>query len=363
MTQIEKYQRCMVMAGGGFRFGIYLGMYAAACEAGRKPDLLLASCGGAMAAAIIHGLPEDAQRKAWLMSKQMYEFCCQIKPSYRSAIVPVFAQALKRKISKQAAPLIPDLFNDYLFEIPLPLPLPPPPSETVQPALALICSKLLFSEKEVLQARGKRKLFAETVRCEARGAALLQEMPSPFVHPRWGEHALSADLLTDVQMPLHEAVRISLADFFYFQCHHYGADYYSGGVLDLFPIEVAKQLAHEIIIEFKQSFDQKFATAAWRSVLGLDANQRLRYVHGQFADVWVDTSDIEEALKNQQVQKKIDWRNNCISLRPPDSYEAHVCHMNQQWEYGYQRAMQAFERPPNHKSQMRNINRYNRPEA
>ena len=122
MTQAEKYQRCMVMAGGGFRFGIYLGMYAAACEAGRPPDLLLASCGGAMAAAIIHSLPDDRQRKAWLTSPQMYAFCCQLKPSYRSGIVPVFAQALQRKLSTKRAPLIPDLFNNYLFEIPLPLP-------------------------------------------------------------------------------------------------------------------------------------------------------------------------------------------------------------------------------------------------
>ena len=58
----------MVLSGGGFRFGIYLGMYAAARDAGRAPDLVLASCGGAIAAAVIHTLPDPAAQKAWLAS-------------------------------------------------------------------------------------------------------------------------------------------------------------------------------------------------------------------------------------------------------------------------------------------------------
>jgi predicted acylesterase/phospholipase RssA len=52
----------MVMGGGGFRFGIYIGMYAALRQAGKAPDVLLASCGGAIAAAIIHN--PDPKRNA-----------------------------------------------------------------------------------------------------------------------------------------------------------------------------------------------------------------------------------------------------------------------------------------------------------
>jgi hypothetical protein len=65
MTQesYKPYKRCMVMGGGGFRFGIYIGMYAALRQAGKAPDVLLASCGGAIAAAIIHNLP-DPKRSA-----------------------------------------------------------------------------------------------------------------------------------------------------------------------------------------------------------------------------------------------------------------------------------------------------------
>ena len=72
LLQPQKYQQCMVLSGGGFRFGIYLGMYAAACDAGRAPGPVLASCGGAIAAAVIPTLPDPVDQKAWLASPEMH---------------------------------------------------------------------------------------------------------------------------------------------------------------------------------------------------------------------------------------------------------------------------------------------------
>ena len=80
-----RYQQCMVMAGGGFRFGIYLGLYAAARDAGQAPDLVLASCGGAIAAALIHREPDVARQKAWLASPEMYNFWAGITPAPMAA--------------------------------------------------------------------------------------------------------------------------------------------------------------------------------------------------------------------------------------------------------------------------------------
>ncbi len=75
MGKAQQYERCMVLAGGGFRFGYYLGMHAALEEAGHAPDLLLATCGGAVAAAVIGRLPDATARKQWLSSPEMYAFC------------------------------------------------------------------------------------------------------------------------------------------------------------------------------------------------------------------------------------------------------------------------------------------------
>ena len=235
----------MVLAGGGFRFGIYLGMHAAACDSGKAPDMLLASCGGALAAAIIHALPDPVQRKAWLSSPEMYHFWRALTPAPGAGIVRTLTHAARRKLARQNAATVPDLFNDYLFDVPSHLPLPAsimssPPSAAEEPAIAIIGGKLLFSEAEAGQRRGQRKLFAETVFCNARSAALLQGMSSPLHAPRWGRHAIAEALHLDVATSVSMAARISIGDMFYFRCHQHGSAHYLGGVLDLFPIEVAR---------------------------------------------------------------------------------------------------------------------------
>ena len=349
----------MVMAGGGFRYGYYLGMYAAAIETNHKPDLLLAGCGGAIAAALIQALPDDAQRKAWLSSPDMHQFLRGLESTRQAALGRVLLQAVKRRLCKARAPLIPDLFNDYFFDIPARLPMSSPQSAN-QLAVAINGARLLFSKEEVGQPRDGRKLFAETVFCDPRTAALLEGMAAPLSDPAWGDNAIAAQLLTDVNMPIDDAVRISIADMFYFRCHSHQAAHYMGGVVDIFPIELAQRLASRVMMERKPPFSQALAIPALRAVLGIDGNQRLCHVHGQYADVWIDASDAAQALRAHGMQKKLCWRQNRIRLVLPSSYETYVQQVDRQWQYGYQRGMEAFARPaPNHKEPMRNTTRHN----
>ena len=363
MIQTEKYQRCMVFAGGGFRFGIYLGMYAAARDAGRTPDVLLASCGGAIAAAIIQALPDDTQRLAWLGSPEMYVFWCGLQSAPQASLATTLMQAAQRKLSRVKAPCIPDLFNQYLFDVPAQLPLPPA-LPNPQLDVAIVGGKLLYGPDEVGQARGQRKLFVETVLCSPRATALLDGMPSPFENPAWGSHAIAKEVMTNNSLSVAEAARLSITDFYYFACHRHGADHYIGGVVDLFPIEIAHRLADEVMIEFKESFDQVFSIPAWRTVLGLDGNQRLKHVNAQHANVWFDTSDVSIVLARQQVEKKIDWRHNRVALAPPESHAIYKQYMQDQWDYGYQRGREALQRKnPGDTSGMRRVNRHNQPAA
>lgn len=351
----------MVFAGGGFRFGIYLGMYAAACEAGRAPDILLASCGGALAASIIAGLPDDQSRRDWLTSENMYRFWCGLKSSPRAGIVRALALAAKRGFLRESARTIPDLFNEYLFEIPPTLPLPATPASEQSVASAIVGGKLLFTEAEAGQPRGQRKLFAETVFCDPRAAALLDGMKSPLADARWGEHAIADDILLDTATATSLAARISITDMFYFRCLSHEGENYFGGVLDLFPIEIARQLADEVMMEFKQSFDQAFSIPAWRSVLGLDGNARLRYVNGQPVDVRIDTSDVADVLAKESAQKKLDWRHNRIRLLMPVTHADYVAMMDTQWQYGYARGMEAMTRQKEYdEASIRNRDRYSR---
>lgn len=365
MTQAQKYQRCMVMAGGGFRYGIYLGMYAAACEVGEPPDLVLASCGASIAAALIHSVPDDAERRAWLASPEMYQFWCSLQPGPGAALHRTLWGVARRALQRDAAPWIPDLFGDHLFALPSRLPQLPTPTRPAAspsgPDLALIGARLLFSANEVGQARGQRKLFEETVFGSPRTAQLLTGATSPYAEQRWGNTAVAASVATDCDMPLDDAVRISVSDMYYFPAHQQGDAHYMGGVVDLFPIELAHRLAHEVMIEFKAGFEPLTSAPAWRAVLGVNAHQRLRQVHAQRADVWIDSSDISQALPTQTLKKQLVWRHNRLRVQPPASHAVFAQHMQAQWDYGHQRALEALtRRPRGAQTGLRKVNRYNR---
>ncbi|MES2889419.1 MAG: patatin-like phospholipase family protein [Pseudomonadota bacterium] len=356
----QHYKRCLVMAGGGFRLGIYLGMHAAACEAGRAPEVVLASCGGAIAAALVHSVTDPLAQKAWLASPEMHRFWCSIRPAAGAAIHRALWGAARRALTRQPAPRIPDVFTDHLFELPQGLPALPAPGQPTGPDVALVGSRLLFTEAEVGQLRGTRKLFEEVVFCGPRAAGLLQGMPSPFNHPRWGNTAVAPEVAVDTAMPLDEAVRVSVTDMYYFTSHRRGAQHYLGGVVDLFPIEVAHRLAEEVAIEFKAPFDQGASVPAWRAVLGVDANQRLRHVHAQRADVWIDSSDVGTVLGGQRFRREFAWRQNRLRLAPPTDYAQYVSHIEAQWRYGHQRAREAYARAATApRPSMRLANRFN----
>ena len=325
------------MSGGGFHFVYYLGIHSALCASGKRPDLLLASCGGAIAAALIQRLQDDSERKNWICSPQMYQFWCGLKSTSSARITHAFFSAMRRRFWGHHAKYIPDLFQDYMFEIPPDLPLPDSKQKTVD--VAIVAGRLNYSESEVGQLRGRRKLFSEIIFCEQRAADLLHQFPVPLSDDRYGDNAIDAALLTKVDMPLGDAVRSSISDMFYFRCHTHGSDNYIGGVVDLFPIEVASHLAGSIVMERKAGYDSTYGLPAIRTVLGFDGNERLRHVLDQHADVWVDTSDMEQVFLHQRTYQKLIWHKNLIQIVAPPSYEAYVKMIEAQWAFGYQRAM------------------------
>ncbi|MYN19492.1 hypothetical protein GTP81_22370 [Rugamonas sp. FT107W] len=369
----------MVLAGGGFRFGYYLGMHAAAVDAGQEPDLLLATCGGAVAGAIIRNLPDSAARKAWLASPQMYEFFRGLRSGPRATPLRALAGIALRRMNGARAARIPDLFNDYLFEIPPVLPLPPEPPPTPAaasvaataptiasapaPALAIVGGRLLFGPGEAGQLRQGRAIYRVTLFGDERTAALAAGQPSAIGRDGWTD-AVAHDLAIDTTMSLADAARISIADMVYFRCQSAGGADYTGGAIDLFPIELARCLARHVSMEMKQAYDQQTAIPALRAVFGIDANARLRHVHGQPADVWIDTSDVSQALRGTGIQKRIAWRGNRVQLVAPATYQRYVADVETQWRYGYRRAQEAYALAAQGRSPaMRNATRHNKATA
>lgn len=344
MAQEKKYQRCLVMAGGGFHFGYYLGIHAALCEANQPPDLLLASCGGAIAAAIIQNLPDDGARRSWLASPQMYEFWRSVRSTSRARVTHAFGAAMQRRYFGHQVRYVPDLFSDYMFEIPPQLPLPPLAPASLGVAVAIVAGKLNFGVDAVGSLRAGRKLFSEIVFCPEQAAGLVKGMTAPLSHALYGDNAIAAPILTDVEMPLADAVRASISDMFYFRCHRHASGDYLGGVIDLFPIELAHRLAQCVVMERKGGYDKTYDQPALRTVLGFDGNQRLSQVLAQPADYWVNTADMEQVLRRQRIYQKIIWHRNRIEIAVPQTYAQYVQIIDAQWAFGYQRGRMSLNR-------------------
>lgn len=343
MNTHEQYRRCLVLAGGGFRFAYYLGVHAAAEDCGRKPDVLLASCGGAIAAAVIAALPDAEARRDWMAGPAMYAFLRAIRSTPRAAPLRTLGAAGMRWLRRAPAARIADLRRDYLFELPdvLPLPLPQPPQDDT-PALAIVGARLLYDLAKTGERRGPQPPFGEVVFGPPRVAALLDGTPAPAADPRWSAGAVDPVLRVETDVAPADAARISIADMFYFRSHDVAGRHYSGGVIDLFPIELARRLAREVIMERKMPFNPWLALPALRAVFGIDGAARLDHVHAQGADAWVDTRDARHVLRAHGIGKRIDWRRNRIMLTVPPTHDAYAAQVRAQWDYGYLKGMAAF---------------------
>lgn len=341
MNSPQKFDRCLVLSGGGTRFAYYLGIHAAAEAYQRAPDLLLASCGGAIAGAIIQGLPDSAARKQWAVSRQMYDYLSSQQVAAHVRLIPVLRRAMSRYMRRCLAAHIPDLYSDYLVDISPDIPLPP--LCATGPALAIVAGRLLFDKAEVGMQRQNRALFAEVLMGNESMGALLEGVPSPVGGEKGSGGTVAPALEVMTGVPLQDAVRLSLADIFYAPCQSYRQHHYCGGVIDLYPLELARALAREVAMELKPPFSSSLAIPALRAVFGCDGNARLRHVHLQPTEVRIDTSDMERVLV-PCVQKKVDWLRNRIRLIPP-SYEKYVALIEAQWQYGYSRGLEGYGRP------------------
>ena len=333
----KPYQRCLVMAGGGFRFGYYLGIHAALEQQGRTPDLLLASCGGALAAAIIQTLPDAESRLAYLASETMYQHWQQIAPGPGARLSSVLLQAGLRRLSRQQCRRIPDLFSQYLFELPEELPHPKvglSPVNGRTPSVAIIGAELLFAPHQAGQLRKQQALFQQVLFAENAEAvtAAIAHLQAPLSS---NNTAILPTIAVQAKVPLAVMLRIAISDMFYFRPACYQGRYFLGGAIDLMPLEIAKALAFEVIAERKAAYDFSLASPAIAKVFGVDPNQRLAQAMAHPDVSWLDTRDMRQQLPQGIVHKSLDWRQNLLKLSAAPSYAAYRDLVRQQWQYGF----------------------------
>lgn len=362
---MDKYKKAIVFSGGGFRIGIYLGMLAAANDAGIKPDLIIASCGGALSTAIINSFEINEDRKAFLLSEHLYAFFRSMTLTREKMLYRIGIDSLIRMFQRKNAPDLIDLFSKYLVEIPDFDDFFPEINNSFSNLydIVIIGSKIRYSKDEVGRKRGKRKLFKEMIFTGNKTKRRLKNLDSA-VGNKYQDSAVhkTACLCTDI--PLKAAVRISIADMFYFAPFKFRGAYFMGGAVNLMPMELAGGLSDSVIFEFKQEYKPKIEESALRNILGYSGIERMKDVHDMYSDFWIDTSDAPAKLKNRYISTRINVNKLCVDLCLPENYETFRSDMLFQWNYGYKRAKETFSfKQKNYKNHIRNINRYNASET
>ncbi|MDR2122604.1 MAG: patatin-like phospholipase family protein [Flavobacteriaceae bacterium] len=340
----NKYKRTIVFSGGGTRFGIYCGMFAAMEDLGIAPNLIIGACGGAIATTIINSFKTNVERKQYLQSEELYNFVRSTQLTGQKKLYRIGWFCLKKMLSKENAPYIENIFDRYLVDMPQDI---SPQLPSLSPIAGLnipsviIGSEILFERKDTGKKRNGRKLYkkvfftdketARRINCEA-----IEIQSGNYIS---GAVDPSIEIITDVAMPT--AMRISSSDMFYVQPVRYKDRFFAGGAIDLTPIELAKAMAESVIFEKKNRYT-KIEESLVRAVLGYSGNERLKEVEKTDVDHWIDTTDVTQALKGHYCTKYIDLLKFKINMSLPESHNQFIQDMEIQWQYGYNKVIKEF---------------------
>jgi predicted acylesterase/phospholipase RssA len=350
-----RYRRALVFPGGGFQTAIFLGMLEEAENQGQAPDVVVGSCGGAIAATIANILSTNEERRAFLESREFYELLQSNKLEYTSIFYGLW------NVSKFVLDRLP--FNDRvpnLFDGPL-LAMP---KEFVAPTLnkpfltsgiraVIIASRMHFSPEDVGNPRDGKKLLQEVFFTDEETAGLLRSVQSE-IGTNFPESSVMQD--TDVVlgvMPL-VAARASVADPYYVTPIQIDGYYYMTGAIDLYPLNVAHRLANIVLMPFSSGFDS-IERYGYHSAYRYEINEQLRRVTSKQATHWIDFSDQSEIYARYGFNPRPNWSMLEIQSRLPDNYDEYVERVRQLWQYGRERMREALQTEENSKAHIRKM--------
>ncbi|WP_223606449.1 patatin-like phospholipase family protein [Chryseobacterium sp. OSA05B] len=341
----EKFKRAVLFSGGGTRLMIYLGMYAALEEMDMKPDLLIASCGGAFAATVINAFSDTISRKEYLKSEEYFRFVSGTVLTKHKKLSQIGLFSLQKILDKRNAPYIEDVFSRYLVEMPQDLTEVFPSLKNVRFSkeipTVIIGSEIIFDPKEAGQERNRRKLYRKIILTDQKTAVKIN--PEQIIIPSENMMNSAVERLPVVKtdLSLLESTRISVSDMFYVEPFFLHGKYFAGGAIDLIPAELAHHLADKIIIEKKQTYSS-VEEAFVRAVLGFSGNERLSEIEKFPVNFKIDTTHIKQDLKGHYLKKGINWGKLEIDFSFPKTYEQFAEDMEMQWQYGFDQIMKSI---------------------
>ena len=341
----QKYKRAMVLGGGGLQTAMFLGILREFRDEGLAPELIIATCGGALAAAIAHSLESSEERLAYISSKFFYQILQEgnFGSNGRRDSMPLFKPLwwitllhTKYKFRR----IIPDIFTKYMisYDPTLSFGLPLDDFRKRTHRTVLLATRLLFEQKETERLWEKdRKYFQLTLFTDSQTGHKIREYRPPLgaeegslIHPK-------ADIKTGISF--EDALNAALSESFILPPYGIGEEWYIHGGPNLYPLELAKELAHEVVMIQNKDFDLP-SKGAIQALYNIDIMKRQRKVFLEgHADYLVHAEDIP---KDILLTPTLNWWGGKVITRIPDNYEDYLKIIEKQYNFGRAKAKKAI---------------------
>jgi predicted acylesterase/phospholipase RssA len=355
---IEKYKTAMVFSGGGLETAMFLGMLEGVEEAGIKPDVLVGSCGGSVAAAIAQVFHTHQERLEFLKSKDFQDFLLLPKPTATAFLPYATKFLLGVQYNWYLTDKIPDVFNNYLLQVPFETNIKEFKNRFAEDGsipIVFNAAKLDFGPEEVAKGAkfGGRKLYHEVFFTDHRTAPLLEGYKSAIAS-QFPDSAIHPETQVFLDLTLETAARASMSDPHLMNPMKIGDDYYMTGAVDLQPLEVANAVADQVIMSYDPGFDPVVTLPIMGTTFKYNYNQRVLNVNSSYAAYWIDRSDSLREL-DMKVGFMPTLINKHVAQDVPTDRDKFISRIEAQWKWGKARALEGvnLQRPLNDKSHIR----------
>jgi predicted acylesterase/phospholipase RssA len=269
----KPFKKILVISGGGLAPGVGLGTIAGAKAAGFHPDLVITTCGSAIAASLYAG---HGTLKGALEQARSPEYHHMIKSLLKvdTRYAPSLANKIEDAVLRPG--FLPDLFSNNVMHLPEVLPHRLPNENfRVQkgiPRFVILAAKANFGPKDVGMQMPRTPMFTQVFFTDQDTAKYLRGRRSDIQKMFPGSYVdKKTEVITDAS--LTQAYRASISDPYFINPARIGEDYYFTGAIDLFPIQLAKDLGAEVMVTLPNTNYGKYDVSAILTSFGFNQQQ------------------------------------------------------------------------------------------
>jgi hypothetical protein len=330
----KRFKNVLVLAGGGITPGIALGMLAGARAAGKKPDAVISTCGSSVSTAVANAFDNPKDAYAFIKSRRFHDFLMKNVKVREGLPISIGMEIMNDGVEESR---IPDVFDNYVMEIPTKL--PPLFKETKfksgDTRYIMVGARALFNEKHVGMRARQKRLYQQTFFTDPDTAKSLQDLPASIkknfpnspIYP-WTQ------VRTDVSTL--QAARAGIADPFLMNPSKINGEYYFAGAIDLYPIETAKAIGCEVTVSGPPGDFGKLPDLAVRRGFGYSPLEREQQLKKYKNVRWINKKGANELSMDPGVS------GVTLENKIPTDYNDFVKLIERQYEFGYERAYAAY---------------------